>query len=87
MNRATWDAEAPGSAGSGICDSPEAAQASARAWMRENNAERGEVTEVTLAAAADGIDAGYVRDGRAWEAVRSAEGDVLFRPLADDPPP
>jgi len=75
----TWEAAAPGSAGSGVCADQPRARRAAGAWMRAHDAVAGRVEQVRLATGLS-LCAEYERTGITATAKRHRSGRISWSP-------
>lgn len=79
-----WKADGPGSSAGGVCGELPQAQAALRARMRSAMVREGKVAEVRLLfrpSGRCGQVSYYEPTGRAWRAVLTSNGRVLFYPV------
>ena len=76
----TWDASAPGAAGSGVCGDEERARRAASEWMRDHGAAAGVAREVRLAVGALTLVPQHEPTGVALRARRGRDGSVRWTP-------
>jgi hypothetical protein len=76
----TWDASAPGAAGSGVCSNEERARRAASEWMRDHGAAAGVATQVRLAVGARTLMQIHQPTGVALRARRGRGGSVRWTP-------
>jgi hypothetical protein len=79
----TWDASAPGTAGSGVCDDEGQALRAASAWMRAHGGSAGVVTQVRLAVGARTLLLHHEPTGVALQARRGRDGRVTWAYVRD----
>jgi hypothetical protein len=74
----TWDASAPGVAGSGVCDDRGEARRAAAAWIRAHGAAAGVAREVRLAVGARTLLPHHEPTGVALRARLGRDGQVRW---------
>lgn len=79
----TWDASAPGTAGSGVCDDEGQALRAASAWMRAHGAAAGVAREVQLALSARTLLPRHEPTGLRLTGHRCHDGQVRWASAPD----